>query len=681
LVFGKKHGVLGALAVEFELKNMRSRPTFWILLILLCVAGVWFLFHQGGRRTAESAGISTNPATASASLNVPGAGTAAANASKSGVVNTNRFAYRLGNTTKSLGALVNDPRAILLENALIDTRLPLNLAIPKNLQAKGDPGAYIVQAHGPTDGAFRAMLAASGARIVSYIPNNAYLVSATAGVANEMTADGYSVVPFEPYYKLPSSLLAVVAEGQPQVINELKVAAYPDTAAEMVAALEKAGLPVVAEESSPFGEVFTVRNVSDVAALAQMSMVQRIEPYYRRVHANDLSRPSLGVAADSLTQSNYMNLYGSNVIVDVNDSGIDDTHPDLVNRILGAPANLMDTDGHGTFVAGEIAGDGTESITVTNAEGSINPGTNGQYRGKAPLAKLFSMNYNDSDQDLQQDAALTNALISNNSWDYGGDTTYDLAAASYDAATRDALPFVTGSQPVLFVFAAGNAGNGDDANDPGGGNADTIDSPATAKDVITVGAIQELRNITNFVTDANGDSNTTPWAAETSTSYRVAGFSSRGDVGIGTEGTYGRYKPDVVAPGTFIISTRSSQWDIVDYFYQSPTNNDVQEFDGIIAQPDSIWASAFPTIPNNTVQVTINVFPNADSPNPFPELPIYYGLENSPSPSGYDYVSTNYAVSIPPDNNLSTFYESGTSMATRHGQLLSGVECPAGCWR
>ena len=75
-----------------------------------------------------------------------------------------------------------------------------------------------------------------------------------------------------------------------------------------------------------------------------------------------------------------------------------------------------------------------------------------------------------SDSYVQETPALTNALISNNSWVYDGDSAYDLAAASYDAATRDALPGVTGSQPVLFVFAAGNDGNGDDTTDPGGGS-------------------------------------------------------------------------------------------------------------------------------------------------------------------------------------------------------------------
>ncbi len=46
--------------------------------------------------------------------------------------------------------------------------------------------------------------------------------------------------------------------------------------------------------------------------------------------------------------------------------------------------------------------------------------TNADFRGKAPLANLFSINNSRiSDYELQTQAALTNALISNNSWDYG----------------------------------------------------------------------------------------------------------------------------------------------------------------------------------------------------------------------------------------------------------------------
>ena len=220
-------------------------------------------------------------------------------------------------------------------------------------------------------------------------------------------------------------------------------------------------------------------------------------------------------------------------------------------------------------------------MTVTNARGSINPGTNSQYRGKAPGARIFSIGEPmPPDSYLQERAAQTNAFISNNSWNYGGDTTYSIGAASFDAATRDALPRVTGSQPLLFVFGAGNAGGGDDSGQ--GGNSESILSPATAKNVITVGAIEQPRDITNQViincisTNINGTNvlictTNEPWRGMTSSASEVAAFSSRGNVGIGVEGEFGRYKPDLMAPGTFVISTRSLEWD--ERAYYNPTSH------------------------------------------------------------------------------------------------------------
>ena len=137
--------------------------------------------------------------------------------------------------------------------------------------------------------------------------------------------------------------------------------------------------------------------------------------------ANDLSRVCLGFALDSITQSNYLNLSGSNVMVNVNDTGVDATHPDFDTRVFfDVPVSGVDSNGHGTHVAGIIAGSGLESTTVTNAEGSINPGTNSQYRGKAPGATLFSVEFSRPDFYLQEMAAGTNALISANAWTYNG---------------------------------------------------------------------------------------------------------------------------------------------------------------------------------------------------------------------------------------------------------------------
>ena len=582
--------------------------------------------------------------------------------------NTNRFAGRLSNTTEPIGRLVNNSHAILLENALIDTTEPLNFVFPKNLQPQGDPGAYIVQAKGPINNAFRAMLADMGATIISYIPNDAYLVRASAGVASALAPEPsvQAVITYEPYYKIQSSLL-YPAVKQMQLPDDaaLNLALYANDAPATISEIEKLGGQVIGQNQSPFGPVVRVIPPKDWTTLATLSGVQIIEPFHARATANDLSRATVGVAADSLTPTNYLGLTGAGVTVEVNDTGIDANHPDLkaggfYNRALDvigdAPQSLVDTNGHGTHVAGIIAGDGAESMTVTNAPGSILPGgtgTNYQFRGMAPGATLFSVGGIEgvaeassnfiSDQYFQEVPARTNALISNNSWVYVGDSSYDLAAASYDAAVRDALPKVTGSQPVLFVFAAGNDGNGNDNSDQGSGTPDSIESPATAKNVITVGAIQENRNITNVVTNADGTISQ-PWQAETSTDSRVAGFSARGNVGIGIEGKYGRFKPDVVAPGTFIISTRSEQWDIGTYFYQNPTNYQTQTFSGITLAPGSLFSRPFPFVPSNAVQLTITTYPNAYSPFSFAYLPTLIGLFSSP---GYQYSSINDPVIIP----------------------------------
>jgi choice-of-anchor C domain-containing protein len=583
--------------------------------------------------------------------------------------------------SKTIGQLVGDRHAILLENALIDTASPLNFSIPTHLQSQSDPGAYIVQARGPINAAFRAMLARSGAEIVSFIPNDAYLVRAPAGVANGLAGDPLTqaVIPFEPYYKISSSMPVTVgqktfssaptkttrAAGPSLLALAMKQAPLPagtcltlglfkDSAAATVAQIEKLGGQIVARDNSPFGPVVRVEPPKDWVALATLPGVQIVEPYHQRMHANDLSRVTVGVAADPQVSSNYMGLTGLNVMVEVNDSGIDANHPDLTTlRVFGDSAlGLVDTNGHGTHVAGTIAGNGSKSSTVTNASGSIMPGTNGQFRGMAPLANLYSvaaindafnaLNVNVSDQYMQEAPALTNALISNNSWNYDGDNAYDLAAASYDAAVRDALPEVTGSQPVLFVFSAGNVGDGD--NDGGGGNADTILSPATAKNVITVGALEQLRYITNIVTDLNSNQSAV-WQPETDTSYEVAGYSSRGNVGVGTEGTYGRFKPDIVAPGSFVISTRSEQWNTNAYY--NPTNDHISAFFDFV-QPDSLSVAPFSFfVWSNAVQVIFTVEPNSASPSPFPtNLPIYVWEGTDPQTTSPVLVGIN-SVTVP----------------------------------
>ncbi|HSY17994.1 MAG TPA: S8 family serine peptidase, partial [Candidatus Acidoferrales bacterium] len=674
---------------------MKVRFKILALLGLLALAAAWYLWPRAGGPVAVQTPSAPAPVVASVSRPAISATNApiAEDSGTRSAASTNRVWFRLANTLKSITQLSGDRHAILLENAFIDTAAAIDLKIPTHLRSEGEPGAYIVQSHGVIDGAFRQAIAGAGGTIVSYIPNNAFLVQlSSAGAA--VLADNsqvQAVLPYEPYYKVQASLLDLAINQKPLPPGTyLTLGLFGTGADATMKQLENMpDLEILGRDRSPFGPIVRIRPPADWIALAKLAGVQILEPVYRRKLANDLSRVAVGVSTNTtdLATNNYLGLTGKNVLVEVNDTGVDPTHPDFSltgtaaapgtvppSRVNGDFTNsLSDTDGHGTHVAGIIAGNGSESYTVTNASGSV---TNADFRGKAPDARIFSVggingghDFFTSDSYMQETPANTNALISNNSWTYG-DNAYDLAAASYDAAVRDAIPEATGPQPVLFVFAAGNDGGGDDNG--GGGSADSIGSPGTAKNVITVGALEELRNITNIVTALDGSSNAI-WSAVTDSGFQVPGYSSRGNVGVETEGAFGRFKPDVVAPGTFTISLRSQVWDELAYY--NPTNFHVNQVTDFVTT--NTLAYGFVTVPQNAVGVSIQVVADVQSPVPFPtQFPIYIsstGVPDPTDPTTYDVseTDTNF-LAIPP-----TFGGLITSISTlQNGGFIYAVGGP-----
>ncbi|MCX8156876.1 MAG: S8 family serine peptidase [Verrucomicrobiae bacterium] len=537
-----------------------------------------------------------------------------------------RFPHRLSNTDKSIDTLARQDHALLLRNALLDTTQPLALPIPPVLKAGGEPGAFIVQARRQADDRFIALLKTAGVEPVSYIPNQAWLVRGDAAAAGRLEnhPEVQAVTPYEPYYKLEEELLAGALAAAPLPRDmTLHVVLFPGTEAPGREALNRLGASIVREQRTPFGPQMTVQLPSErLTEVARLPEVQAIEKARARKRANDLARVTVSVAPDSTTSPNYFGLTGAGVTVGINDTGVDASHPALQGRVFGA---TVDTDGHGTHVAGSIAGNGSGSPSAPP------PGsTNGAImRGMAPAARLYAQyalfDYY-SDTLLQENTARTNILISNNSWYYEDAYSYNFASASFDAATRDALPGQPGDQPVLFVFAAGNDGFG--TPDGKGGGAGSILSPATAKNVITVGSLEQKRFITNQV--VWNDETNRLWLGHTDSAVEVAAHSSRGNVAPGQEGEHGRFKPDVVAPGEFVVSCRASGW-------QTPTNPG----SGFVNNFYNVTIPAGATnefsigVPDSATRLRIRIVPSPYSPNPMPALPIFVNRGTNTTPADY----------------------------------------------
>ncbi len=504
-------------------------------LLLLTLA--WWVEKGGRARLEKVAQIQQANRASSTSANKFAKAASAANLS-----------LRLSNSGRSGDELLRDDGVVELANAVIDVRRP-EAEVPEGLRAGKDNGTWIVVGKGPLDGAFRGMLAEVGAEVVSFIPNNAELVRASGGQVLRLRASPLvsAVLAYHPYYKVMGSrLLDLAVQGkEPPSDVSLEVGLYSDSLNKTLAQLKALRVAVSGVEQTPFGYAATVHPPrGGFLALTRLDGVMVVGVAPRRVAANDLTRVTLGVSSNSVTNAGYLGLTGSNVLVGIIDSGVDNTHPDLAGRVWGdVPGSLTDVIGHGTHVAGTIFGNGSQSATVpiTNASGSV---SNALFSGMAPNANGLSVGipletrprqnggFPASDRYVQEVLARSNALVGNLSWVYDGDSQYDLHAAGFDAATRDGLAGVGSPQPTFYVVAAGNIGAAE--LNGSGGIGDTILSPATGKNVLSVGALEVMRKITNRV--SLGGATNEVFLPETDSSNEVAELSSRGNVGIGLEG-------------------------------------------------------------------------------------------------------------------------------------------------
>jgi serine protease AprX len=221
---------------------------------------------------------------------------------------------------------------------------------------------------------------------------------------------------------------------------------------------------------------------------------------------------------------------GQGVTVAVMDTGIDDL-PDFAGRLIGgvdlAGGNdpYQDSYGHGTFVAGLIAGDGASS--------------NGQYSGEAPGANLVSIKV--AGASGQTDLA---SLILGLQWAVLNKAVYNIKVLNlsfgYHSSQStvinplDQAVQVAWDSGITVVVSAGNAG-------PFNG---TILSPGDDPLVITVGALDDM-------------------AQSSAADDEMTNFSS-----VGPTSPDGWVKPDLVTSGRSVVSL-AAPGSVIDNEYPS----------------------------------------------------------------------------------------------------------------
>jgi hypothetical protein len=137
------------------------------------------------------------------------------------------------------------------------------------------------------------------------------------------------------------------------------------------------------------------------------------------------------------------------------------------------------------------------------------------------------------------------ARVHTNSW---GSTLGD---GRYNANSFEVDEFVWEHRDCVICFSAGNAGV--DLNTNGVIDARSITPPGTAKNCLTIGATENNRPTFTRTYQQGFGYTADPIASDrmADNPEGIVAFSSRGPTADG------RIKPDVVAPGSYILSTRS----------------------------------------------------------------------------------------------------------------------------
>jgi subtilisin family serine protease len=253
--------------------------------------------------------------------------------------------------------------------------------------------------------------------------------------------------------------------------------------------------------------------LSDLEHVAARGDVASISSEKRQFIANlDTSRPL--IRADQVQAAGNT---GAGIVVAIQDTGIDNTHPALQGVVNGAQQDMT-----GTAVAGmpDGFGHGTHCAGIVASQDAV-------FRGIAPGARLIDIRLMDATGSAQPSwctaafaaAVASGANVSSNSWGFThADGAWVDANGTCVLCTAANNAVAAG---VVVVVAGGNEDND---------SCSTYDThlgcPAIAENVITVAASDDADH--------------------------MAGFSSLGPT------PDGRAKPDITAPGVDIASCQAA---------------------------------------------------------------------------------------------------------------------------
>jgi serine protease AprX len=316
--------------------------------------------------------------------------------------------------------------------------------------------------------------------------------------------------------------------------------------------------------------------------------------------ANERTGPTVGATA--IRQQ--LGVDGTGVTVAVIDSGINAAHDDFADPATGLPRVARFVDfvnniptpyddyGHGTHVAGIIAGNGADS--------------GGLRAGIAPSASIVALKVLDGSGSgrISDVIAALDYVVSHQSELNIRVVNLSVATGVYESYDSDPLTQAAKqavNAGVVVVASAGNAGRNQQGQTQHGG----ITAPGNAPWVLTVGASSHMGTI-----DRSDDT--------------MAAFSSRGPTAID-----GGVKPDLVAPGVGIESTTSpdstlyntkaayllpgtTQTSYVPYLSLSGTSQAAPVVAGTVALMLQANPSLTPNAVKAVLQYTAQVYPAYD---------------------------------------------------------------------